>query len=202
VVEPQVVFGSPGASVPGVAVFWAVFSLWVVGELWIAWRRRLPASVASEDHSSIGLVIGSVWAGVAVSFGFAFLFPGAAIGTGRQEVFWSGLAMMLAGLILRWYAIAVLGSAFTVEVGIRCDQQVIERGPYRWVRHPSYTGSLLTIVGILLCCTNFLSLVTVALPVGGYVYRIRIEERALVASLGDAYRTYMQRTRRLIPFVL
>lgn len=117
-------------------------------------------------------------------------------------MFWSGLAMMLAGLILRWYAIAVLGSAFAVEVGIRCDQQVIERGPYRWVRHPSYTGSLLTIVGILLCCTNLLSLVAVALPVGGYVYRIRIEERALVASLGDAYRTYMRRTRRLIPFVL
>lgn len=109
---------------------------------------------------------------------------------------------MLAGLILRWYAIAVLGSAFTVKVGIRPDQRVSERGPYRWVRHPSYTGSLLTITGILLCCTNLLSLLAVALPVAGYVYRIRVEERALVALLGDAYRAYMQKTRRLIPFVL
>jgi protein-S-isoprenylcysteine O-methyltransferase len=109
---------------------------------------------------------------------------------------------MLAGLLLRWYAIAVLGSAFTVKVGIRPDQRVSQRGPYRWVRHPSYTGSLLTIVGILLCCTNLLSLLAVALPVAGYVYRIRVEERALVASLGDAYRAYMRKTRRLIPFVL
>jgi protein-S-isoprenylcysteine O-methyltransferase len=202
VVEPQVVVGSPGASVPGVAVFWAIFSLWVFGELWIGSRRRLPTTITSEDHGSMSLVIGSVWAGVAVGFGVGFLLPSAAIGPGRHGLFWSGVALMAAGLILRWYAIAVLGSAFTVKVGIRPDQRVSERGPYRWVRHPSYTGSLLTIVGILLCCTNLLSLLAVALPVAGYVYRIRVEERALVASLGDAYRAYMQKTRLLIPFVL
>jgi protein-S-isoprenylcysteine O-methyltransferase Ste14 len=74
-------------------------------------------------------------------------------------------------------------------------------GPYRWIRHPSYTGSLLTILGILLCCLNWASLVLFMLPVVGYAYRIRVEEEALVEGLGDEYRSYMRHTRRLIPLI-
>jgi protein-S-isoprenylcysteine O-methyltransferase Ste14 len=76
---------------------------------------------------------------------------------------------------------------------------VVQAGPYRWVRHPSYTGSLVTILGVLLCCLNWASLAAFALALAGYAYRIRIEEEALAESLGDEYRSYMRRTRRLIP---
>ena len=75
-------------------------------------------------------------------------------------------------------------------------------GPYRWVRHPSYTGSLLTIAGVLLCLVNVASLFALIIPLAGYAYRIRVEEDALVRSLGEPYRAYMRRTRRLIPFVV
>jgi len=61
---------------------------------------------------------------------------------------------------------------------------------------------LLTIAGILLCCTNALSLLSFLLPIAGYAYRIRVEERAHIEGLGEPYRAYMRRTRRLIPFIL
>ncbi len=121
---------------------------------------------------------------------------------GRHAIFALWLALMLLGLVLRWCAISVLGRSFTVTVGIRAEQRVVERGPYQYVRHPSYTGSLLTIAGILLCCTNALSLLSFLLPIAGYAYRIRVEERAHIEGLGEPYRAYMRRTRRLIPFIL
>ena len=112
-----------------------------------------------------------------------------------------GLLFMAAGVALRWYAVTVLGAAFTVAVATRPEQEVIDSGPYRWVRHPSYTGALLTILGFLICLTNWLALIGLVGPAIGYVYRIRIEEQAMVEGLGDPYRSYMGRTKRLIPFL-
>jgi protein-S-isoprenylcysteine O-methyltransferase Ste14 len=186
----------------GVAAFWTLFAAWVLGELWMQWRRRLPAGVASRDGASMGLLVALVWAGVVLGFVAALLLPGAAIRTGRGALFTIGLVLMLGGLVLRWYAVAALGPAFTVTVATRAEQRVVASGPYRWVRHPSYTGSLITILGVLLCATNVVSLLAFALPLAGYAYRIHVEEGALVAGLGDEYRDYMRRTRRLIPFLL
>jgi len=109
---------------------------------------------------------------------------------------------MLAGIALRWYAVWVLGASFTVDVSTRPGQAVVEAGPYRWIRHPSYTGGLLTILGLLVCCDNWASLAAVVIALAGYAYRIRIEERALAGDLGAPYRDYMRRTKRLIPFVV
>jgi protein-S-isoprenylcysteine O-methyltransferase Ste14 len=69
-------------------------------------------------------------------------------------------------------------------------------------RHTSYTGGLLTLVGILVCCLNWASLAALAVAAAGYAFRIRVEEEALKDGLGDEYRVYMRRTRRLIPFIL
>jgi protein-S-isoprenylcysteine O-methyltransferase Ste14 len=80
------------------------------------------------------------------------------------------------------------------------EQTVVDRGPYRWVRHPSYTGLLLTLVGLGLALGNWLSVLTlVVLPVAGLVVRIRVEERALLGALGEPYREYAGRHRRLVP---
>lgn len=148
------------------------------------------------------VLIASVWLGVGLGLAFSRRLPGAAITVGRSVLFISGLILMLLGLALRWYSIAVLGRSFTVTVGTREDQEVVDRGPYRYVRHPSYSGSLLTIAGVFLCCSNFLSWLAFLLPVAGYAYRIRVEERALADDLGERYRAYVRRTKRLIPFLL
>jgi protein-S-isoprenylcysteine O-methyltransferase len=182
--------------------FWTLFAAWVLGELWMQWRCRLPAGSPSRDRGSMVLLVGLVWGGVLLGLGASLLLPGAGIRTGRTVLFDAGLVCMLGGLAVRWYAVAVLGSAFTVTVGTRSDQRVVARGPYRWVRHPSYAGSLLTILGVLLCAANAVALAAFALPLAGYAYRIVVEERGLAEGLGDEYRRYMRRTRRLIPFVL
>jgi protein-S-isoprenylcysteine O-methyltransferase Ste14 len=109
---------------------------------------------------------------------------------------------MVAGMVLRWYSIAILGRAFTVTVATYSGQRLVERGPYRLVRHPSYTGSLVTILGVLVACANPLALVGLVPALIGYAYRIRVEEEVLSRELGEAYRAYMRRTTRLIPFLL
>jgi protein-S-isoprenylcysteine O-methyltransferase len=199
--RPQFLVG-PGAVVAEILAFWALFYAWVGSELYIGWRYRLPSGAEARDRGSRTVLIASVWIGVAVGFGCAILLQGASIRMGRPAIFALGLALMLLGLVLRWWAISLLGRSFTVTVATRAEQRVVERGPYQYVRHPSYTGSLLTIAGILLSCTNVLSLVAFLIPIAGYAYRIRVEERALIDGLGEPYRAYMRRTRRLIPFVL
>jgi protein-S-isoprenylcysteine O-methyltransferase Ste14 len=195
--------GSSDATVSTVVVFWVVLYAWVGTEVFLgSRRRRLPAGATDYDSGSKWWLIGSVWASVAIGMWVAFLVPSAAIRSGRIEWFVVGLALMVAGMVLRWYAIRVLGTSFTCEVSTRPGQEVIEAGPYRWIRHPSYTGGLITVLGVLVCCVNWLSFPALIVVLAGYAYRIRIEERALATDLGAPYRDYMRRTKRLIPFLV
>ncbi|MEA2636272.1 MAG: hypothetical protein QOH92_3039 [Chloroflexota bacterium] len=195
--------GGVGATTASVVSFWIVFYVWIGSEFWFGYRyRRLPSGAATHDAGSRYWLISSVWASVTIAIGTAFGSPGTAITTGRNEVFVTGLVLMVAGLALRWYSIRVLGASFTVDVATRPGQEVVESGPYRWIRHPSYTGALLTVLGLILCCANVASFAAVVVVLLGYGYRIRVEERALAAEIGPPYRDYMRRTKRLIPFLL
>jgi protein-S-isoprenylcysteine O-methyltransferase len=114
----------------------------------------------------------------------------------------AGLVLMCLGELLRWWSIATLGRFFTVNVAIRGAHRVIDAGPYRWVRHPSYTAILLFHLGAGLALDNALSVVGIMLPATlALLNRIRVEESVLQGSLGDAYRAYMKRTKRLVPSV-
>jgi protein-S-isoprenylcysteine O-methyltransferase Ste14 len=195
--------GSSDATVASVVVFWIVLYTWIGSELFLGFRHgRLPAGATDYDSGSKWWLIGSVWASVAIAMWVAFLVPSTAIRSGRIEWFVLGLVLMVAGMALRWYSIHVLGTSFTPEVTTRPGQEVISTGPYRWIRHPSYTGGLLTVLGVLVCCVNWLSVAALVVVVAGYANRIRIEERALARDLGLAYRDYMRRTKRLIPFLV
>ena len=114
-----------------------------------------------------------------------------------------GLLLIYAGMALRISAITVLGTFFTTTVAIAPEQPVIEAGPYRLIRHPSYTGFLITLLGLGLSLTNWLSLLVImGCALLGVSYRIHVEEHVLQAQLGQRYQEYMRRTKRLIPFVL
>ena len=121
---------------------------------------------------------------------------------GNARIFGVGLILMAAGQLLRWWSIATLGRMFTVTVSIREDHRLIEQGPYRFVRHPSYAAILLVHLGAGLCFGNALTLAILVLPVAAaLLYRMHVEEAVLVHELGPSYVDYMRRKRRLIPLL-
>lgn len=199
---PPIFFDTTGATPLGVVAFWLTFYAWVLSELFLGWKKRAPATASAQDRGSRWMVIAGVWLSVTLGIGLAFAVPALALRTGRPAFLLVGIALMIAGMALRWYAIRVLGRSFTFIVATQPGQQVMDRGPYRLVRHPSYSGSLITILGVLVACANPLSLLGLLPALIGYAYRIRVEEETLSENLGEAYRSYMRRTRRLIPFLL
>jgi protein-S-isoprenylcysteine O-methyltransferase Ste14 len=127
--------------------------------------------------------------------------PGAVIG-GGVFLFALGVVLGCLGLLLRWSSFVTLGKYFTVVVKTSEDQPVVDRGPYRVLRHPSYTGLLLVFAGVGLMVGNWLGAVgAVVLVLIAVIYRLRIEERALIAALGDRYRQFAASRARLIPYV-
>jgi protein-S-isoprenylcysteine O-methyltransferase Ste14 len=111
-----------------------------------------------------------------------------------------GIIVLIAGLIIRWIAILTLRRYFTVDVNIRSDHKIVDYGLYRYLRHPSYAGSILSFLGLGLAFCNWLSILILVIPVSiAYLYRIHVEEAALIGAFGDAYREYSRRTKRLIP---
>ena len=127
--------------------------------------------------------------------------PGAVIGGGVFP-FALGAVVAWVGSLLRWWSFVSLGKYFTVVVTTSADQPVIDRGPYRVLRHPSYTGLLLIFAGVGLMVGNWLSAAgALVLVLIALIHRLRIEERALVAALGDSYRGFAASRARLIPYV-
>ncbi len=127
--------------------------------------------------------------------------PSAVIG-GGVSLFALGVAIGWLGLLLRWWSFVSLGQYFTVVVKTNEDQPVVERGPYRVLRHPSCTGLLLAFAGGGLMLGNWVSTTgAVGLVLIALVYRLRIEERALSAALGNRYREFAAGRARLIPYV-
>jgi protein-S-isoprenylcysteine O-methyltransferase len=198
---PPIFFGNAGATLPGIIAFWLTFYAWLLSELWLGWRRRSAPTASAQDRGSRWAVVGGVWSSVALGIGLASAGRTFAITAGRPVFLAAGVALMIAGMALRWAAIAILGRSFTVDVATTSGQDVIDRGPYRWVRHPSYSGSLLTVAGMLIACANPLAFIGLVPLLIAYAYRIHVEEQVLSRHLGEAYRAYMRRTRRLIPFL-
>ena len=117
-------------------------------------------------------------------------------------VAWVALVLLWCGVALRLWSFRTLGRYFTFTVQTSADQPVITDGPYRVVRHPSYAGILLAVMGIGLFIGNWLSFaILTAFVTCGVVFRIRVEERALLQELGEPYRAYAAAHKRLVPFV-
>jgi protein-S-isoprenylcysteine O-methyltransferase Ste14 len=129
------------------------------------------------------------------------IIPAATIRPGAVA-FAVGMAILLAGIGLRLWSFKALGRYFTYAIMVSPDQPVVTNGPYRMVRHPSYTGGLLTLIGVGLMSANWVGLAAMTLlPLAVIVWRIHIEENALLTGLGDPYRCYASRHKRLVPLI-
>jgi protein-S-isoprenylcysteine O-methyltransferase Ste14 len=192
-------------NVRAACLFMAAWLVWNVPEIIGAFKQTAKASrkeALLQDHGSMNILIGLLWGGVALNFLFGWLFPAAALSWHRTALFLVGVTLMLLGVALRWYAIWTLGAYFTRDVAVAADQKVVQIGPYRYIRHPAYSGTLLTMLGIGLALTNWASLIVLLLCVfSGHLYRVHVEEKALVRAIGQPYIEYMHHTRRFIPWV-
>ena len=121
---------------------------------------------------------------------------------GQPIPFVIGVVLTWGGIVLRFAAFRALGRYFTFHVETRPGQPVIATGPYRLLRHPSYTALWAILIGFALMCGSWIGVaVAVVLPAIGFLVRIRVEERALRAELGAAYVEFASTRKRLIPFI-
>lgn len=183
-------------------IFWGTFGLWCVLETFGLLTKRSADRSKIRDRGSSRVLVLLTWIALSVSFTLTYTLPQASVMSKGSSVFFVGIALMLAGLAFRFYAMWVLGRSFTYDIAVQAGQTIVEAGPYRFIRHPSYTGALVTLVGLGLALGNWAALLTIIVCMGiAYAYRITVEEAALVAVLGEPYKEYMRRTRRLVPFL-
>jgi protein-S-isoprenylcysteine O-methyltransferase Ste14 len=178
------------------ALFWTLVITWVLSELFVG-RLGLGAGSMRSDRGSALVVVAAVDVGLVLALVFAAL---GWLPIGAEWARWLGLLLMAAGLALRVFSILWLGPMFTRFVQIVPSHRLVTNGPYRFVRHPTYSGLLLFLLGMGLALGSWLSVAALTiLPVAGILYRIRIEERVLLAAFGEEYRVYMQKVGRLLP---
>lgn len=164
-------------------------------------QQRTAKAAGADKYSGLVISIGSTVLQL-VAFGLTFYAPWR-IGEPQIYVyFWAGLALVVAGMVLRKHCWRVLGEFFTPTVTIAKEHKVVDQGAYKWVRHPSYSGAIMTSIGLSLALGNYGSIaVMVVGTIAIYIYRIEAEETALEGALGEAYAKFKSNRQRLIPFV-
>jgi protein-S-isoprenylcysteine O-methyltransferase Ste14 len=182
--------------------------VWLALELSLLVRDRARAKGGTDEDRgtralNFGLIVAAVVAASVLSAVIGKHSPLRIPGAGSHG--WpvvAGLVVIWVGLVIRVWAVVVLGRSFRTTVEVDAGQAVVSHGPYRWVRHPSYTGLLLIAAGFGLAESTWPGLaICVVLPAAALLRRIRVEEAELARVLGDPYRAYRGRTKRLIPGV-
>ena len=183
--------------------------IYLISEVLLTLTRRGQSKTGEkQDRSTLSVIWVVIMASIAAGI---FVARSTSPKAGTDSVFVlryadafaiAGVVLFGLGLLLRWWAIITLGRFFTVDVVIEKDHEVVERGPFRYVRHPSYTGVLLAFVGWALTLRNWAAILVVLVPIFvAFVRRMNVEEQALSQALGERYHEYMRRTKRLIPGV-
>ncbi len=183
-------------------VFWSSYIAWCLFEFWVFSRDRKKASGEKKDRGSLFVIIVLITAGLSLAFNAPRLWPWATIHLPPAPLFWTAIALIWLGFGLRLWAIRTLGKHFRTSVRILDDHKLVTSGPYRVLRHPSYTGGLMTITGVGLAFGNWLSLAATFFGLFiAYFVRIVVEERALREYFGADFEAHKSRTWAVIPLV-
>lgn len=187
-------------SIPTLSIL--ISAAWCFSE--IALGRLLHSKGSGSgtlDRSSLRLLWVAIIPAIALgsylgAHGIGYVAAGAAL------VSLCGLVLIVIGLIIRWVAILTLKKYFTTDVSIQSEHKLMTEGIYGIVRHPAYSGSLLSFVGLGLTFANWLSTVVIFIPIlCAFLYRIRVEEAALTEHFGESYIAYRGRVKRLLPLI-
>jgi protein-S-isoprenylcysteine O-methyltransferase Ste14 len=113
-----------------------------------------------------------------------------------------GAALTFAGLAFAIWARFVIAGNWSSYVELKRDHELIVAGPYRWVRHPIYTGLLLAFVGSALAVGEWRGLLAVAIVAASFWRKLKLEEAVMRRQFGEAYARYAARVPALIPFLV
>lgn len=184
---------------PYAVAFWAA-------DIWAFWPefaiiRRAKRSAGAKDAKSLQVIL--LGQGIASIGAFPMAWvPAFQIQWHRVGVFLVGVAVMIAGSLLRRHCWRMLGASFTGDVRASAEQEVVSRGAYAILRHPSYTAGILMNTGVGIALGSWASAGILAVATfAAYTYRIAVEEQALLAAIGEPYRQFMRTRKRLIPFI-
>ncbi len=183
--------------------FWLVF-LWAYLPEFriIRTAKKAAASADSQDAGSVAAIERGMGFASLVAFALAWVRPLRAPAALQGPLYLAGIAVLVAGSLLRRHCWRQLGASFTGDVRARPDQVIVTTGAYALLRHPSYTAGILMNAGIGLALGSWGSTgLLVAASLAAYLYRMSVEERVLLATIGEPYREFMRTRRRLIPFV-
>jgi len=182
-------------------LFWvAVIVGFVVPFIYfVRWSLKNAASTKTKPRKDVSTLTNFALIPAAV---FAIWLGYAGVGPLPHWLLYPGLTIFLLGLAVTVWAYHTLGRFFSLEVQVQREHRVVNTGPYRLLRHPGYAGVLFGFVGLGLALQSWVSLLVLLLATTtALAYRARIEEKFLVAELGDEYVLYMARTKRLLPYV-
>ena len=175
-----------------------VLFLWLSIDSYVLRCRGSRAAHRRDRLSYLGIMVATLLGiGVSTSFGFA---GAGSFGGLTVPAQFAGLGLLVAGIVFRSVAILQLGALHTPVVAIEAGHRVVDTGLYRHVRHPSYLGACVGFLGFGLGLGSWLSAVSMlGFVLVGYLYRMHVEEEALLEALGEEYAAYRRRTYRLIP---
>lgn len=182
------------------ASFWLTFCCWIAISIWEGRGRQAKHTTPEGRKNDLLCFFGVGTTGV-FALACKGLFPSINL-YDTAVLFWTGIGLTWIGMGLRHMAVVALGKYHVMTIYAEPRQPVITSGPYKYIRHPSYLGALIAILGIALA-TNSLpgSLVLIAVTTTTLVLRIRTEDRYLAEQMSDAYKEYMRHTYRLVPFM-
>jgi protein-S-isoprenylcysteine O-methyltransferase Ste14 len=173
-----------------------VFSVWAV--FWIGW---LIAAVGAKR--SVSSTSRFRWPGLLALAAFALvrLFNTGTLAVSSPVVQVVGLILFASGLGLAVWARLYLGRNWGMPMTERAEPELVTSGPYRFVRHPIYSGLLLALLGTALA-TNLYWLIALAILGAYFTYSASVEERLMMTSFPREYASYKAHTKMLIPLVL
>lgn len=178
-----------------------IYFIWFLSEVMLnRLLRSKKTDQQNEDKGSLTLI----WIVIFVSI-FSAIFMAKSISLPIMDsamIVYIGLALIIVGVVLRIMIIRTLGQFFTVDVTIKQDHKLKKDGFYNYIRHPSYSASLITVIGFGISLNNYASLVLVTVLITiAFLIRINVEEKLLTAHFGDEYVDYKKNTKKLIPFI-
>ena len=175
--------------------------LFFISEFLLMLVKRSSKSTTRQRGDRGSLIL--LWVIITVSFTSGFIFANYRVWNSlNYTIATFGLFLILVGFVIRWISILQLKKAFTVDVAIGTDHKLKTNGMYRVIRHPSYLGLFIIMVGFSICMNTIVSfLVVTTLMFIALMYRIYVEEKALSAAFGEDFTAYKSKTKRLIPWI-